>query len=375
MIDQRLAPAGRAIAATQVRQRRLALLLGGAVVSAAILMQSGAAHAQDAPAHAAAPAHAERSIHDIDPFQKVNRGFFKFHNFLDKILIRPAAMVYRALTPGPIGKAVHNFLTNIEEPAVALNDVAQLRFKRAGQSGIRLVANTLAGFGGLMDVAGKAGIPFHDNGFAITMGRYGVGPGPYLFIPMMGPSSVRDAIGTFVDFTLDPIKLAKYPHRTEVSVGLTGLQGLDLRSRSDADLNALYADAVDPYATLRSAYLQNQQNQIDGKDDANGAALPEFESIPSEPAQPGADQGAPPAEAAPPPPAEPTPAPQGAPEPQPAPPPGPVSLLDPPVAPRPMASVALAPIGETRSARPVELIEVPPAHELVLAQAEAPAWR
>lgn len=373
MIDQRLAPHSRALAASDLRQRRLALLLGGAVLGLALLMQAPAVHAQDAPA-AAAPAHAERSVHDIDPLQKMNRAFFKFHNFLDKIFIRPAAMVYRALTPGPIGKAAHNFLTNIEEPAVAVNDVLQLRFKRAGQSGIRLVANSLAGFGGLIDVAGKAGIPFHDNGFAITLGRYGVGPGPYLFIPLMGPSSFRDAIGTFADFSLDPIKLAKYPHRTEVSVGLTGLQGLDLRSGSDDDLKALFADAVDPYATLRSAYLQNQQSQIDGRD-TDGKTLPEFESIPSEPSQPGADQGAPPTDAAP---AEtpPQPSPQASPEPQAAPaPPAAVSLLGPVPTSRPVASIALAPIGETRSARPVELVDVPPAREFVLAQAEAQAWR
>ena len=373
MIDQRLAPAGRAIAAARIRQHRLALLLGGAVFSAALLMQAGAAHAQDTATHGPAPAHAERSVHDIDPFQRMNRGFFKFHNFLDRIFIRPAAMVYRALTPGPIGKAAHNFLTNIEEPAIAVNDVLQLRFKRAGQSGIRLVANSLAGFGGLIDVAGKAGIPFHDNGFAITLGRYGVGPGPYLFIPLMGPSTVRDAIGTFADFSLDPIKLAKYPHRTEVSVGLTGLQGLDLRSSADDDLKALYADAVDPYATLRSAYLQNQQSQIDGRD-TDGQTLPEFESIPSEPGQPSAEPAAPPAEAAP---GAPAPAePQLAPEPQATPaPPAAVSLLGPTPAPRTPVSISLGVIGETGSARPVELVELQPVRALLLADAEAPAWR
>ena len=265
----------------KLHHQRLQLLAGGCALAVALTVIAPAAHAQDS--HAAATA---VDVHRIDPWQKMNRFFFKIHNGLDKVLIHPAAIVYKALTPGPIGKAAHNFLTNISEPAILANDLLQLRFKRAGETSVRLVGNTLAGFGGLIDVAGKAGVPFHDNGFAITLGRYGVGSGPYLFIPLMGPSSVRDAIGTFADFSLDPIKLANYPHRLEVSAGLTVMQGLDLRSSSDPELKALFADATDPYATLRSAYLQNQQSQIDDKDD-DQPTTPQFQDIPSEPA-PGA---------------------------------------------------------------------------------------
>jgi len=253
------------------------LLAGGAALATALSLTAPPALAQDKPGPAAAS-----DVRRIDPWQKMNRFFFKVHNGLDKVLIHPAAMVYKALTPGPIGKAAHNFLTNISEPAILANDLLQLRFKRAGETSVRLVGNTLAGFGGLIDVAGKAGVPFHDNGFAITLGRYGVGPGPYLFVPLMGPTTVRDAIGTFADFSLDPIKLANYPHRLEVSAGLTVMQGLDLRSSADPALKALFADAADPYATLRSAYLQNQQSQIDDKDD-DQPTTPQFQDIPSEP--------------------------------------------------------------------------------------------
>ncbi len=352
MINQRrpVAPACLALKLDH-NQRRLGPLLGGAAVGAILLLHAPAAQAQTVT-----PPKAERSVHDIDPWQKMNRGFFRIHNFLDKILIRPAAMAYRALTPGPIGKGVHNFLVNISEPAILANDLLQLRFKRAGESSIRLVGNTLAGFGGLIDVAGKAGVPFHDNGFAITLGRYGIGPGPYLFVPLMGPSSVRDAIGTFADFSLDPIKLVDYPRRLEVSAGLTVIQGLDLRSRSDADLKALFADAADPYATLRSVYLQNQQSAVEGRD-TPGDTLPDFETIPTEPSPP-SDQ--PPA---------------ATPAPAPAPTAGGVSELD--LRALPHRAVVLDAVlgGEHRDAPPVELVSASPSHPLMLAQAETPAWR
>ncbi|MGA0603084.1 MlaA family lipoprotein [Caulobacter sp. KR2-114] len=351
MTAQRQPAAAPACLALSFELRRPArLLLTGTALSLALTFAAPSALAQDAHA----PAVADQSIRHIDPWQKVNRFFFRIHNGLDKVLIRPAAMVYKALTPGPIGKAAHNFLTNISEPAILANDLLQFRFKRAGETSVRLVGNTLAGFGGLIDVAGKAGVPFHDNGFAITLGRYGVGPGPYMFVPLMGPTTVRDAIGTFADFSLDPIKLANYPHRLEVSAGLTVMQGLDLRSSADPQLKALFADATDPYATLRSAYLQNQQSQIDDRDDDKPAA-PQFEDIPSEPA-PGATPGAAgdaPATTPPPPPsadAGVTHAPFFAPQ-------GPVIVVDP-----------------AATAQPVQLISAP-STVLALAQSETIAWR
>lgn len=361
MIAQRqpAAAPSRALNA-DLHHQRLLLLAGGCALAAALTFTAPLAHAQDAHGPAAATA---ADVRHIDPWQRLNRFFFKVHNGLDKVLIHPAAMVYKALTPGPIGKAAHNFLTNISEPAILANDLLQLRFKRAGETSVRLVGNSLAGFGGLIDVAGKAGVPFHDNGFAITLGRYGIGPGPYLFVPLMGPSSVRDAIGTFADFSLDPIKLANYPHRLEVSAGLTVMQGLDLRSSSDAALKALLADATDPYATLRSAYLQNQQSQIDDRDD-DKPATPAFEDIPSEPA-PGAapapssadpaapDQAAPAPGAGSPPAADATVthAPFFAPQ-------GPVIVID-----------------AAATAQPAAPLVSAPASTLELAQSETIAWR
>lgn len=236
-------------------------------------------------AHAADPA---------DPFEGANRAGYSIHQALDRALFRPAAMIYRALTPGLIGKGIHNVLVNLSEPATLANDVLQLRPKKAAHTAIRLVANSLAGWGGLMDVAGYAGLPHQNNSFGTTLGRYGLGPGPYLFIPFVGPSDARDLAGSVVDGFLDPTRLAAFPQRTRVDISLAVIDGLDLRSASDDDLKAATAGAADPYATLRSLYLQDRQGEIDG----TGKPPPDLPDIASptpepETAAPQADQPAP----------------------------------------------------------------------------------
>src|SRR5579872_4531018 len=143
---------------------------------------------------AASPALAQPAPAD-DPFESANRQAFAGHTGLDKGLFRPLARLYHALTPGLIGVAIHNVLTNLSEPVIIANDVLQLRLKRAAHDTLRLTANTTAGWLGIMDVATPAGLPHQDNDFGVTLGRWGVPAGPYLFIPFVGPSSVRDAIG------------------------------------------------------------------------------------------------------------------------------------------------------------------------------------
>ena len=120
----------------------------------------------------------------IDPFEAMNRGFFAIHQKLDKWFFRPTARLLHALTPGPIGRGVHNVLQNITEPTVIANDLLQFRFGRAVKDTARLTANSTVGLLGLIDIAGPSGLPHHDNDFGVTMGRYGIGPGPYLFIPL-----------------------------------------------------------------------------------------------------------------------------------------------------------------------------------------------
>jgi phospholipid-binding lipoprotein MlaA len=225
-----------------------------------------------------------------DPWEPFNRRGYAIHQFLDKVFIRPGAMIYRALTPGPIGKGLHNVIVNLSEPLVFINDVLQVRVRRAASTTVRFAFNSTFGLAGLIDVAGHGGIAHHDSSFGDTLGRYGVGPGPYLFIPLLGPSTVRDLVGAGFDEAIDPVHWLSYPYRTEISTSAAVVGGLDTRAAADAQLKAILSGAADPYATLRSVFLQYRQGEIDG--DRAGPNLPPLPEID--------DAGAPP----------PTPAPQ-----------------------------------------------------------------
>jgi phospholipid-binding lipoprotein MlaA len=211
-----------------------------------------------------------------DPWERSNRVGFQTELALDKVLLGPITSVHKFLTPGPVGKGLHNFVVNLQEPLVVANDLAQLRPLRAIKALVRFAFNSTLGIAGLIDVSAKAGLPHHKSSFGDTMARYGVGPGPYLFLPMVGPSSVRDLIGNVVDGLVNPIYLADYPYRAVAAVALPVLGGLDQRLQSGDDLKALLDNAADPYATLRSTYLQNREGEING-DKPVLNALPELD--------------------------------------------------------------------------------------------------
>jgi phospholipid-binding lipoprotein MlaA len=219
-----------------------------------------------------------------DPAEGVNRVGFAIHQTLDRFLLRPAALAFKAITPPPLRKGLENLLSNLGEPVVAANDLLQGRFHKAGDSTLRFVVNSTVGVAGLFDVATPAGLPYHGNGFALTLGRAGVAPGPYLFIPLLGPTTVRDLIGEGVDVISDPFRYF-VPHATQtVIVGKGVVSGLDARANADADLTALMSDATDPYATLRSVYLQNQQSKIDDTAGSSLPPLPDFDEDSTAPA-------------------------------------------------------------------------------------------
>jgi len=220
-----------------------------------------------------------------DPWEKLNRAGFAIEGKLDHWIIGPLAHVYKFLTPGPIGKGIHNLVTNLTEPVVTVNGILQLRPKRAAASGERFIINTILGLAGLIDVASKNGIPHRANSFGDTLGRYGVGGGPYMFIPLGGPLTVRDAVGEVVDNVMDPLHLLSYRYRTEISISVAVATGLDQRVRTEDDLKTLLSDSADPYATLRSTFLQSRQSEIRGED-AIPPVLPDLDlpALPPAPA-------------------------------------------------------------------------------------------
>jgi phospholipid-binding lipoprotein MlaA len=257
-----------------MRRYALAALVGAVVVGAAPIAQAQSAPppapAESAPPpdqaqSAPEPAPADASHTRVDPWEHLNRINYTIENALDRHLLRPIGRLYAALTPGPIGKGVHNVLVNLSEPTVFFNDVLQLRFKRAGVTAGRFVTNSTIGLLGLIDVANKLGLPHHNNEFGVTLGRYGFYSGPYMFLPLGGPTTVRDLFGSGVDLLMDPFHWIRVTSQAEVNGVRLVVGGLDLRQQSGAQLDALLSDATDPYATLRSVYLQNKQAEIEGE--------------------------------------------------------------------------------------------------------------
>ncbi len=223
----------------------------------------------------AAPALAAPT-HNPDPWEKFNRKSFAFSQAIDKALFRPLAMAYVHVVPGPVRDGIHNVLSNLNEPVVAMNDILQGRFKRAVTTTARLAVNTTIGVGGVFDVASKLGAPHHDNGFDVTLGRLHVGAGPYVYIPILGPATVRVLVGTGVDSLSDPLHWTRYPDQTTINIVRPVVGGVDTRARVDDQLQALLSDATDPYATLRSVYLQNEESQVQDGQPAADQPLPDF---------------------------------------------------------------------------------------------------
>lgn len=226
-----------------------------------------------------------RAVADpADPFEPMNRRFFAINESLDTHIIGPIARGFGA-TPGPFRKGLRNFGRNLSEPVTFVNDVLQFRGGQAARTLARFVINSTVGVGGLFDVVGKT-VPHHDNGFGLTLGRWGFAPGPYLYLPLLGPSDFRDALGGAADAGLNPLTYARYPHKTAISIGTTVVGGLGRRLDAEQDLKTIRETSTDPYASLRSFFLQNRRSEISGKP-ITIENLPDFDEPAARPA-PGA---------------------------------------------------------------------------------------
>jgi phospholipid-binding lipoprotein MlaA len=249
---------------------------------------------------AAAPALAQ-STEPYDPWEPFNRKMYAVHQVLDRHIFGPLARSFGRL-PAAIRKPLANFASNLSEPLVAVNDVLQGRIPTAAKTVARFTMNTTVGVAGFRDVAAHNHLPHHDNGFGVTLGRWGAQPGPYMFIPIVGPSDLRDTIGAVGSLALNPFTYAQFDGKTGLSISTGIINGLDVRLEAEPALSNIAETSTDPYATLRSYFLQNRQALIRGNP-TEPEALPEFDmpEIPSEGAQsvpPGgaAASGAPPPE-------------------------------------------------------------------------------
>ena len=242
------------------------------------------AQAQTTPSPAPAPENAGPS-NNGDPWEKLNRGSFIINGAADMFVIRPVSIFYKRVTPRPAREGVHNLIGNLNQPVYFVNSVLQLRPGPAAQTFGRFALNSTVGIGGLFDVASGAGLPERPTGFGQTLGRYGVGSGPYLFV--IGPSNVRDSVGQVVDIFLDPINYLRFRDSAYFFGARTGLGVVDARVIADPTLLYIQKTATDPYVALRSAYQQNAHFlETGGKVDVK--SLPDFgpEPGPSTPVKP-----------------------------------------------------------------------------------------
>ncbi len=214
-----------------------------------------------------------------DPYEPANRVGYAINDGLDTYFLAPVARAYRFAVPGAVRTPVHNFLQNLTSPVLFVNDVVQTRPRRAGDTFMRFVINSTAGVGGLFDVASAAGYPYHDNDFGITMALWGVPEGPFLFLPVLGPSNPRDSTGFGVDVAFDPLTYAPPGHGLlTFNYARIGAAAVDTRERALDEVDSIKKTALDPYATFRSLYRQNRENTIEQIEQERRDTVPDWYS-------------------------------------------------------------------------------------------------
>jgi phospholipid-binding lipoprotein MlaA len=197
-----------------------------------------------------------------DPFEEVNRVFFEIHNGIDKLVLIPAARVYRAVIPAPGRQSIRNFLRNLNSPVIFANDILQGEPNRAGTTLARFGINSTIGVAGLFDPATSMGFERHTEDFGQTLGVHGVSEGPYIFLPLFGPSPPRDLVGRVADTAMDPITWIGGDDFQYFKYGRVALRVLDLREQNLETLDEIERTSVDYYAAVRSLYRQSRNGAI-----------------------------------------------------------------------------------------------------------------
>jgi phospholipid-binding lipoprotein MlaA len=221
---------------------------------ASALITSGCAGQSQTPQQAAA---GEEDFHD--PFEDTNRSIFKFNQAVDRAVLVPVAKTYRTILPDPVRDSLRDFLQNLRAPLIFVNNTLQGDFAGAKDTFARFLIDSTIGMGGLVDVAGRWGIPYREQDFGVTLGVWGIAEGPYLVIPVLGPSDTRDFLGEAAESFADPWNiLASEHHLLWVTFLRGGVNGIDQRSRYIETLADIERTSLDYYATIRSLYRQRR---------------------------------------------------------------------------------------------------------------------
>jgi phospholipid-binding lipoprotein MlaA len=208
----------------------------------------------------------------LDPWENWNRKVFNFNEGLDNAVLKPVATVYSDVMPEPVRRSVTNFFNNFADAWSAINNMLQGKFALGFEDATRVGANTLFGLGGILDVASEMGLEHHYEDFGQTLGRYGVGAGAYVVLPILGPSTVRDAPATLIDRVATPGAII---NGSKTQVGLLLLQLVNTRAGLLGATRVIDDIALDKYTFIRDAYLQRRRSLVFDGNEPETPAAPE----------------------------------------------------------------------------------------------------
>lgn len=215
-----------------------------------------------------------------DPLEPTNRVFYAVNNGLDTVILRPVAVAYRYI-PEVVRTPLGNVLSNIGAPVIFANDVLQTKPRRAGTTMMRFLINSTVGVGGIFDIAADWGYPAHDNDFGITLALWGMPDGPFLFLPVLGPSNPRDATGFGADIAMDPFT---WPSNgggiNTFRWARGGASAVNSRAQVLDATDSIKKTSLDPYATFRSLYQQHRQSTIDDMREDETPTVPAWYDTP-----------------------------------------------------------------------------------------------
>ena len=205
-----------------------------------------------------------RTATPADPLANINAKAFEAVQAVDEAVVGPVAQGYEKKVPSPVRSGLRNFLRNLEEPVSAINYLLQLKPGRAIKSVGRFALNSTMGWAGLFDVAKRKpfNMPYVPNGFANTFACYGVGPGPYFFLPVAGPITLRDLVGLGIDKAIVPAAVGKPLNTPYYAVPAITIDALNDRIEIDDHLEELRANSPDPYVATRELYLRQRKAEI-----------------------------------------------------------------------------------------------------------------
>jgi phospholipid-binding lipoprotein MlaA len=217
----------------------------------------------------------DASTYVYDPIEPFNRSVFIFNKYVDMLLIKPVAQGYKWVTPYPVRTGIHNFLGNLAAPVSLLNELLQGDWNGADIVVRRFVMNTIFGMGGFIDAAEMHGVgPIPREDFGQTLGAWGVGTGPYIVLPIIGPSNLRDVTGRVIDIFTDPLNLWAIREDNDwVPISRAILSGIDTRASLLGPYDDIMKNSVDPYSSFRSIYNQNRTFAVGDQVYKEGGAM------------------------------------------------------------------------------------------------------